>query len=135
MIELVWDLGHSGTATSPSGATVSVGGGTQFSPDELLATAVASSVMGTFLDLAREARCPILSYVATAHGELSLPASPLVVHVYLLAPAGADARALADLCTRSAQMSPVAQRLALPPTVTCEVRVLCHSHRAGAGEL
>jgi len=132
VIELVWDSGRTGTATAASGATVAVGDDARFSPNDLLAAALAGGLMRTFLQLAAEAGQPILSYVATAHAESSVPASPVVVHIYLLAPAGADAKTLANLCARSGQLSPLAQRLAQAPTVTCEVRVLCGSHHASS---
>ena len=127
MIELVWDTARVGTATSSSGATLTVGDHSAFSPDDLMAAAVASCVMRTFLRRASEGGLSILSYAATAQtcgpGQ-SADAPAVVVHVYLLAPAGADARRLTDLVAESAQASPIAQRLACRPAVTSDVRVL-----------
>ena len=111
---------------------MTVGDRTAFSPDDLLTTAVAACLMRTFLRLATEAGQPILSYAATAHTNQasdSIEAPRVIVHAYVLTEPGADTRTVAELITRSAQVSPVAQRLALRPTVTSEVRELCPSDR------
>lgn len=128
MIELVWDHRRQGTATASSGTSVTVGEGTNFSPSELLATAVASCLMQTFLQAAEEAGTPILSYAATAHvGPDRESAAAPRVHVcaYIVAPSGAVTRQILMLFERAIERSPIARLLGDRAVLTSDVRVLC----------
>lgn len=134
MIELVWDAGRLGTATGPSGMSVTVGEQAHFSPDDLLAMAAAGCLMRTFLRLAESAHLVVLSYAANARAEPACEsgADPHVtVHAYVVAPSRADEVALAKLCDQSARTSPIIQLLGDRVTVTSEVRVLRETATAG----
>jgi len=134
MIELVWDADRLGTATAPSGATMTVGEHAHFSPDDLLAMAAASCLMRTFLRLADEGAARILSYAATAQAApacASDAAPHVTIHAYLVAPAGTDTRDLEDRFRRSTQVSPITRLLGDRVTATAEVRVLRAANRAG----
>jgi organic hydroperoxide reductase OsmC/OhrA len=133
MIELVWDAGRLGTATSPTGMTVTVGEKAHFSPDDLLALSAASCLMRTFLRLAEEDHTPILSYVATARAAPACESNAeahVTVHAYLVAASGDDVRDLQDRFDRSVRVSPIAQLLGDRITVTSEMRVLCPAESA-----
>lgn len=134
MIELVWDAGRLGTATAPSGMSVTVGEQAHFSPDDLLAMAAAGCLMRTFLRLAENAHLTVLSYAANARAEPACQsgADPHVtVHAYVVAPSRADEAALAKLCDESARNSPIVKLLGDRVTVTSEVRVLCETEATG----
>ncbi len=127
MIELVWDTARLGTATSPSGMTVTVGEEAHFSPDDLLALAAASCLMRTFLRLAEEDHAPILSYAATADAAPACESraeAHVTVHAYLVTPSGGDADDLQVRFDRSVRVSPIARLLGDHVTVTSEMRVL-----------
>ena len=127
MTELVWDSARLGTATASSGASITVGEHAQFSTNDLLGAAAAGCLMQTFVRLAEDAKASILSFAATAHCESRRPLTPphVTVHVYVVAPWGADAQALFALLARSTSESPIAQLLADRITMTADVRVLC----------
>jgi organic hydroperoxide reductase OsmC/OhrA len=142
MIELVWDAERLGTATAPSGATASVGerphasgasARAHFSPDDLVAMAVSSCVMRTFLRLAEQANVPILSYASTARAESACEpgGTPHVtVHAYVVAPSGTNQRDVTALFRKSARLSPITQLLGEHVTVTTEVQALCGTEPA-----
>jgi organic hydroperoxide reductase OsmC/OhrA len=127
MIELVWDAERAGTATAPSGVSVTVGEDAHFAPDDLLAMSAASCLMRTFLRLAEEANLPILSYTATARTEFGCEDGDLPrvsIHTYLVAATNDEQRALQQLARRSVSLSPILQLLGDRAAVTSDVRVL-----------
>ena len=133
MIQLVWDAERLGTATASSGASASVGELAHFTPDDLLAMAIATCVMRTFLRLAADAKAAILGYAATASADASCEPDGephVIVHSYVVAPSSSDARALAELAAQSARTSPIARVMGKRVTVTAEVRLLTGAEAA-----
>ena len=112
MVELVWDLSRVGTATAPSGTSLTVGDNASVSPSDLLAMAVAGCHMRTFLDLAGQAGVPVLSYAATAHVEADATPAPRVdLRVFVVSSGAHDHARIAALVEQAARVSPVARAL------------------------
>jgi len=70
-IELVWDRESAGTAQTEHGSCIRVGPGGEWTPEQLVLVAVASSYMTTFLVLAKSAGLELLGYVSAAEGSFS----------------------------------------------------------------
>ena len=65
--ELVWDIDASGTCTGSDGATIRTGEGGDWDSEQLLALALESDLMESFLRLARQRGLAVLGYVSAAH--------------------------------------------------------------------
>lgn len=127
MIELVWDAKRLGTATAPSGASVTVGDCADFAPEDLLAMAAAGSVMRTFLELAERREVPILSYAATAHVE---PASEglrprVAVRSFVVASEDVQRSDIMRLLEEATAASPVCRMLGDRVTHWLDIQCLC----------
>lgn len=125
MIELIWDRGRSGTATAPSGASITVGDGSDFSPDDLLAASAAGCLMRTFLQESGEARVPILSYASASHVEALERSGPahVVIRCYVVAAEGSSPSEIQGLLRKSVAESPICQMLGAG--VTCQADIRC----------
>jgi organic hydroperoxide reductase OsmC/OhrA len=126
VIELVWDADRAGTGTGPGGAALSVGEGTVWSPDDLLALAAAGCLMRTLLRLAAIRRVPVLGYVATAEidGADSSTTPTIRVSPCIVVPAGVEPRDVLALCREATRASTVARLLGARLTVEPAVRAL-----------
>ncbi|HYN10928.1 MAG TPA: OsmC family protein [Vicinamibacterales bacterium] len=127
MIELIWDRGRSGTATPPGGASITVGDASDFSPDDLAATAAAGCLMRTFLRRAEEVRVPILSYASAAHVESPKGTGPaqVVIRCYVVAAEGSSAPEIQSLLRESVSQSPICRMLGDCVTCQADIRCLC----------
>lgn len=126
MIELMWDAGHYGTATAPSGASLCVGENVGFTPEDLLAAAAAACFMKTFLHEAAAADVPILAFTASAHVEPRHDSTVPVVHVrsFVVGPSHASEDRLRDLIALAERTSPIAQVLGDRATWKSDVQIL-----------
>lgn len=79
MVELVWDQRRAGTATTLAGRSLVVGEQADFSPEEILAIAVAACLMRTSVRIAAESGVELLSFTAAAKFED--PSIPNRIHV------------------------------------------------------
>jgi uncharacterized OsmC-like protein len=127
MVELIWDRGHSGTITAPSGASVTVGESSDFSPEDLAATAVGGCVMRTFLQRAEESHVPILSFATTADVEPCDRGgyARIVARCYVVAAEGASHRRIQELLRESVSESPICRMLGERVTCQADIRCLC----------
>jgi hypothetical protein len=127
MNELIWDRGRSGTATAPSGASVTVGEASDFSAEDLAATAVAGCVMRTFLRRAEDSRVPILSFATASDVEPGDPPgqSRVVLRCYVVAAEGASHHQIEALLCESIGESPVCRMLGERVTWQADIRCLC----------
>jgi organic hydroperoxide reductase OsmC/OhrA len=112
VIELVWDAGRTGTATASPGAVLSVGEGTAWSPENLLALSAAACLMRTFLRLAADQHVPVLGYVAAASLEADSPGTSAIrVRSCVVVPTAIATSQALELCHRATVASPVAALL------------------------
>jgi organic hydroperoxide reductase OsmC/OhrA len=130
MIELVWDAHRCGTATAPSGRSVTVGEGANFSPDDLLAIAAAGCLMRKFLRLTDEADATILGFTATASVDSpDAPGTPRVrVQAYVLASRKTRREDLEKIFTAAARLSPIARLLGDHLALRSDIKVLASAH-------
>ena len=126
MIELVWDADRAGTGTGPGGAALSVGEGTVWSPDDLLALAAAGCLMRTLLRLAAIRHLSVLGYVATAQiDSADASATPTIrVSPCIVVPSDVESREVLALCREATRASTVARLLGARLTVDPVVRAL-----------
>ena len=127
MIELIWDRGRSGTATAQSGASITVGDASDFSPDDLLAASAAGCLMRTFLQESSEARVPILSYASASHVEAPERSGParVVIRCYVVAAEGSSPSEIQSLLRTSVTESPICRLLGDGVTCQADIRCLC----------
>jgi uncharacterized OsmC-like protein len=125
MIELVWDAGRFGTATTPSGSTAIIGEDADFSPDDLLAMSAAACLMRTFLRMAAEAGVPVLSFIVTGRVEPAPEGPRVALRSFVAEPAGTtDGRAL-QLLSDAVLGSPVCRMLGGHVIHTPVIQMLC----------
>ena len=127
MVELIWDKDRSGTATAPTGASMTVGERSDFSPDDLLAAAAAGGLMETFLDRAAGADVSILSYASASHVNPTGPgqAPQVVIRCYVVTTEGASPADVERLLRASLHDSPVCRMLRDAVTCQADIRCLC----------
>jgi hypothetical protein len=127
MVELIWDKDRSGTATAPTGASITVGERSDFSPDDLLAAAAAGGLMETFLGRAAGADVSILSYASAAHVTPTGPGheSHVVIRCYVVTTEGGSPADVERLLRASLHESPVGRMLGDAVTCQADIRCLC----------
>ena len=125
MVELIWDKDRSGTATAPTGASITVGGRSDFSPDDLLAAAAAGGLMETFLDRAAGADVSILSYASASHVTDPGQEPRVVIRCYVVTTEGASPVDVERLLRASLHDSPVCRMLRDAVTCQADIRCLC----------
>ena len=127
MIELIWDRGRSGTATVQTGASITVGDASDFSPDDLLAASAAGCLMRTFLQESSEARVPILSYACASHVESveHSAAARVVIRCYVVAAEGSSPSEIRALLRLSVAESPICRMLGDGLMCQADIRCLC----------
>ena len=127
MVELIWDKNRSGTATAPTGASITVGERSDFSPDDLLAAAAAGGLMEAFLDRAVGADVSILSYASASHVALTgLGQEPrVVIRCYVVTTEGSSTADVERLLRASLHDSPVCRMLGDAVTCQADIRCLC----------
>jgi uncharacterized OsmC-like protein len=126
MIELIWDRGRSGTVTAPSGASVTAGESSDFSPEDLAAAAVAGCLMRTFIQRAEDSAVPILSFAVASEVQPDDPRRARVdVRCYVVAAEGASHRRIEELLEESVSESPVCRMLGELVTCQMDIRCLC----------
>jgi hypothetical protein len=69
--EIVWDAASRGTAFTGAGHPINVAGLDGWSPEVILATSVAASIMTRFLSLAATAHLEVLGYVSRQRAVLA----------------------------------------------------------------
>jgi organic hydroperoxide reductase OsmC/OhrA len=107
--ELVWDASRAGTATAASGATLLAGDSTDWTPEELLATAAAACLMRTFLRTADRAALDVLGYVTAA--DAIRPDGTIRLRVCVVTEGGAAASEARALCLQAVDESPLGRLL------------------------
>lgn len=125
MVEVVWDAGGRASCTTASGAVLEAGHPQAWSTEDLVVTAVAVSLMQTFLDVAAEVR--ILGYVSAAEVHPAADASgvPQVTVRLCVTVAGPVSPELVRALTEEARRrAPVSGWLTLPLRVSCDIEVL-----------
>lgn len=126
MVELIWDKNGSGIATGPSGASITVGEASDFSPEDLMATAVAGCVMRSFLARAAVADVPILSYASASYVEGTRASSARVVlRCYVVIGEDGSTAAVQKLLEAARRDSPVCSLLADSFECRADIRRLC----------
>lgn len=127
MIELIWDKERSAIATAPGGASITVGERSDFSPEDLIATAVAGCLMRAFLELAHARGASILSYASASH--LDAPRSdrtPRVeVRCYVVAAEESSQVQIEQLLLEALRQSPLCRMLEGRIDCRADVRRLC----------
>lgn len=127
MVELIWDSGTTGTATARAGASITVGDTADFSPEDLVAAAVAGCLMRTFLERAGDAHVPILSFAATSRVERSdqRDSFPVLVRCFVVASADSSESEIHRLLQEALRGSPVCRMLGGRVVCQPDVRCLC----------
>jgi organic hydroperoxide reductase OsmC/OhrA len=127
VIELIWDRGRSGTATAPTGASITVGEASDFSPDDLIAAAAAGCLMRTFLARASAAGVPVLSYASASHVETSggVKTPQVMIRCYVVTTDSTSAPGVDELLLESLRESGVCQLLGDAVTCQADIRRLC----------
>ena len=125
--EVVWDSGESGTAITEEGASLSVGSGSEWSPEHPLGLSAASCFMRTFLRLAAEHGLEVLGYVSS--GSVELYKDPTVPPRLVLAPCivvgwDEDVESAHHLCQYALLASPVCRVLGSRVRLTAAVKVI-----------
>jgi organic hydroperoxide reductase OsmC/OhrA len=127
MVEVVWDAARTATATTASGASIRIGDHAAFSPDDLLALAVAGCLMRTCFALVEGSGVSVLSYASSARTApaCSSGAAPaVVIHIYIGVGTPSDQALVEALAAQSIVQSPLARALAPLVSTTTEVRCL-----------
>ena len=125
MVELIWDKDRSGTATARTGASMTVGERSDFSPDDLLAAAAAGGLMEAFLDRAAGADVSILSYASASHVTDPGQEPRVVIRCYVVTTEGASPADVERLLRASLHDSPVCRMLGDAVTCQADIRCLC----------
>lgn len=123
MVELVWDEGRVGTATTSAGCLLSVGEDSSVPPEDLLAMSVAACLMRTCLRLASSAGIELLGFTAAGHVDCDPGGRALHISVaaHLVTEGGVAELALHRLWTRAVRESPVATVVRAALTTSLEV--------------
>jgi organic hydroperoxide reductase OsmC/OhrA len=127
--ELVWDASRVGTATAASGATLSTGDGTDWTPEELLAAAAAACLMRSFLQTAEGAAFEVLGYVTAA--DVSEREDRIHLRVCIVVEGEDAAREACALCVASIAGSQIARLLGERLVVDVTARCLCGASDRG----
>jgi hypothetical protein len=131
MIELVWDEERRGSGACASGSSLNVGDAAEWSPTDLLALAVASCLMRTFLRVAAEEHVPVLGYVSTAYVEPRGDGPWVLVLPCIVVPEAVTTPAVLGLMHAAIARSPVVGAVSDRLTVRPDVQQVS---RAGAQE-
>lgn len=126
-IQLIWDRECAGTAQARSGCSIHVGPTGEWTPEQLLVTAVESSLMTIFLRLAAEAGIEVLGYVSAA--EAALDADPplrpsIAVRPCVVVGREQDREPIQRLLASAGELSPVARALGGAVRVNANVVVV-----------
>jgi organic hydroperoxide reductase OsmC/OhrA len=127
MVEIVWDAERTATATTGVGASIQIGDHAPFSPDDLLALAVAGCLMRTCFALVEARGVNVLSYASSARTAPACSggeAPAIVIHIYIGVATPADQALVEVLAAQSIVQSPLARALAPLLSATTEVRSL-----------
>ena len=126
MVELIWDKERSAIVTVPTGASITVGDSSDFSPEDLLATAAAACLMRAFLGRAQAAGMPILSYASASYVEGRRSESARVIlRCYVVIGEDGSPDDVRRLLKESLQESPVCSVLAGATECRADIRRLC----------
>lgn len=125
MVEIAWDASGDASCGLPSGARLQLGPRAAWTPGELLAAAVANSVMQTFLAAAMDARIPVLAYVASAELRTPDAARPGVdLHARITVAAGVGSSVVEALSKHARRTAPLTRLLSASLAVSSSVDVL-----------
>lgn len=124
--ELVWDTASRGTAFLAAESSISIAGPHGWSPEIILATSVAASIMTRFLALAASANLEVLGYVSRQHAtpvdESHIGPIELSACIVTSTDEGAaHAQSLFDTAVTDAT---VVRALRTPPTAEVRITVL-----------
>jgi organic hydroperoxide reductase OsmC/OhrA len=126
VIELIWDKDASATVTGPSGASMTVGETSDFSPEDLTAVAAAACLMRTFLARARSRGESVLSYASTADVDVTRPGIPrIVIRCYVVTTEGGAPSEIEAMLRESLRLSPVCRMMEGSVECDADVRRLC----------
>jgi hypothetical protein len=124
--EIVWD--REGAATATSGVYVlPVGHDAAWAPPQLLATAASASLLSTFIELATDARVPVLGYVAQQRLEVDAATedvTSITIIVCISVPSEGDAARARATWTRAIACAPVLRVLKCPVVSESSIVVL-----------
>lgn len=125
MVQIDWDCNGVASCRASSGARVRIGSGEAWTGEDLLAAAVATSVMETFLAAALDARIAVLGYAGSADLRATDGDKPLVLlQVSITVAPGVAGNVIAALSRHARRTAPMARMLATTVAVTSEVEVL-----------
>jgi organic hydroperoxide reductase OsmC/OhrA len=125
MVEIGWDCNGVASCRAPSGERMRVGSGQAWTGEDLLAAAVSSSVMETFLAAAFEARIAVTGYAGSAELKVVDGTKPhVLLHASITVAPGVGANVIAALSRHARRTAPIPRLLAAAVTVTSDVEVL-----------
>jgi hypothetical protein len=124
--ELVWDAAGRGTAIYVNGPPIAVAGPAGWPPDVLLATAVATSIMTRFLELATDAHVEVLGYLSRQEVTRSTVSEEPTVEMSACVVVPSDdgveyARTMMEMSRASAA---VVRLLRRPPSIDVHIKVV-----------
>ena len=125
--ELIWDTHRRGTAAAGADTRITTGEGADWSAEQLLATAVGTCLMRTFLELAAHEGIEILGYVSSNRVELSVnDARPVEIRISpcIVVSRPEVARRLGELCDAAVRTSAVGRALHVPVVVVPQIAVI-----------
>jgi organic hydroperoxide reductase OsmC/OhrA len=125
MVEIGWDCNGAASCRLKSGEQVRVGSDDGWRGEDLLAAAVATSVMETFLAAAFDARIAVLGYTGSAELVATDGAKPQVaLHAAITVAAGVAGNVIAALSRHARRTAPVPRMLATTLSVSSDVEVM-----------
>ncbi len=126
MVELVWDSGQAATAKTASGASLTIGDPSGYSPTDLVALGAAADLMQAFLSASAAAGVPILGYMANATFQASHDERPprLRVRSFVVGSGEVSERELEALADEAARTSQVTRLLGDRCEAEWDVRAL-----------